>query len=103
MTSDEREGGKTHGPVFDHREPRRLLDRDGRATARSLLMDATACLADVAQPAYITMSTYDADLPDKALDKYRQIAAVLTDQEYAIKETLKARNGKCHWHLCRES
>lgn len=103
MSRDERAGGKTHGPVFDYREPRRLLNRDARTTARMLLMDATACLADIAQPTYITMSTYDADLPAKALDKYCQIAAVLTERGYAIQETLQTPDGKLHWHLRRAS
>jgi len=103
LNQDHRNDRQIGGPVFDHREAKRLLDQNGREKARARVAEAAGCLAAEARADIITMSTYDAALPDKALEKYWMIVSCLRCQNYRLEDTWTGKNGKCHWLFRREA
>lgn len=68
-----------------------ISDRNHRSLIRMVACQSVRHLIDVAKPAVVNMVTHSSDLPEKALQKFHEIAAVFGQNGY--------KAGRCDpWH-----
>lgn len=78
---------------------RRYIHPNNRETVRSLTVRAIDGLVGTVRPPQITMSTYDMELPDQALVKYRVIESCLHQCGYRTQDAYRGDDGRDRWHF----
>ena len=82
--------------LWDARQVRTIIGKPDRARIRSLLMRAAARLIEVSRPAQFVLTTRDADLPPRALEKYFQLCHVFSRTGY-LQLRADAYHGRHFW------
>ena len=88
---------------FDGQETRNVfVAAEDRAKVRMAFQAATAHLFDVVKPQSVSMYTFVAHLPRKALEKFNQLASIALEKGYAVTRG-KPWNGYHSWQMTREA
>lgn len=72
---------------------------NNRETVRGLVVKAIVGLVKGVRPPVITMSTFDAELPEPALVKYRVIEECLNGLGYRTVDAYRCPVGHDRWHF----
>lgn len=91
----------TDGPSFDRTFLWSILSRQERLNLRELICQAVHWLLDRCQPETVTMSTVETGLPDKALQKFKEIAAACETAGWNCKTSYHDGDDRAHWHFMR--
>jgi hypothetical protein len=90
---------KVSGLYFDQKIVNQAIPKKYREDALRLLKSAIRTLVSTVEPPQITMSTYDAELPEKALVKYVEIESLLHTMGYRTVDAYQGDDGKHRWHF----
>jgi hypothetical protein len=88
---------KASGLFFEQDKTRRVMAAEDRKQVLSLLVRAIRLLVETERPRIITMSTFDAELPEQALVKYLEIQTCLHICGYVTVDTYKSDDGRHRW------
>lgn len=84
---------------YNQATKRRYIHTNNRQTVRDLLLRSVTEIVKHARPQQITMSTYDAELPDAALVKYRLIEARLNEVGYETRSAYRSGDLRDRWYF----
>ena len=76
---------------------RRYVRETHRAEVLDAVCRASTLLIGRARPKIITMSTFDAGLPERALDKYRRLASAVQSEGYTCRRSVVDEDGRLQW------
>ena len=84
-------------PDFTAGGVRAVVSKDDRSNVLSLVCRSTQLLVKLAMPINVTMSTYYAHLPERALRKYEIIGNALADCGYVCIDAYRNSRGYDRW------
>jgi len=78
----------------------KYIPKEHRESVTDLLCEAVGVLTDHSAAKYLTMETFYANLPDKALKKYKEICNFLKGCGFELKDEFRDKeSGKNYWFL----
>jgi hypothetical protein len=87
-------------PDYTVKCTKKYIPKKHRKAVMDLLCRAVALLANHSNAKHLTMETFSANLPDKALNKYKKICNSLNECGFELKdEFCNSKNGKNYWFL----
>lgn len=84
---------------FNQATKRRYIHPNNRETVLGLIQRATKILIAHVKPTIITMSSYDRNLPEAALVKYRAIERCLNEAGFGTHDTYRDAKGHDRWQF----
>ena len=85
---------------------REAVDRYIPRTMRPQVLDcigkAARALVEQRSPLWLTMVTYYADLPEKALAKYEKLDSIIMDLGYTLCRRVQLEDGKWYWYFKKD-
>ena len=82
---------------FSRQAVQRFIRKTHRAEVLHSVCLAAKVLVEAAHPTYISMMTFDADLPEKALHKYHRLASAFHAEGYACQRSVVEEDGRLQW------
>lgn len=92
--------GRPEHVIWESAVMAELAEKEDRHRIRQLLFRLTVQLLRFVAPPRFCMTTYDADLPERALEKYNQLCEIFMHSGYNVRRT-NPYHGRHAWFMDR--